>query len=78
MTMMSPAAAQAATHNPFGGLARWIAARVNALAAHWVCREAIKALQRLDDRELRDIGLARCQIEAAVSGIGDPELGRLR
>jgi uncharacterized protein YjiS (DUF1127 family) len=78
MTTMSPTAAQAVTQNPFGGFVRWTAARVNTLAAYWVRREAIKALRQLDDRELRDIGLARCHIEVAVRGIADPELGRLR
>lgn len=34
-------------------------------------REAIAALRRLDDRELRDIGLGRSDIEGAVRGTLD-------
>lgn len=31
-------------------------------------RQAVRALRNLEDHELRDIGLARSQIEAAVRG----------
>jgi len=49
------------------------------VAAHWERRAAIKALRQLDDRELRDIGIARCHIETAVlSGAANPDMGRLR
>jgi len=49
------------------------------VAAYWERRAAIKALQGLDDRELRDIGLARCNIETAVfGGAANPEMARLR
>jgi uncharacterized protein YjiS (DUF1127 family) len=61
-----------------GGLIRWIGACAHALAAYWDRRAAIKALEELDDRGLRDIGLARCHIEAAVGGALNPEMGRLR
>jgi uncharacterized protein YjiS (DUF1127 family) len=57
---------------------RWIGACVHALAVHFDRRAAIKALHELDDRELRDIGLARCHIEAAVGGALNPDMGRLR
>jgi len=42
-------------------------------------RAAIKALHRLDDRELRDIGLTRDRIESVVSGFSraESEPGRL-
>jgi uncharacterized protein YjiS (DUF1127 family) len=41
-------------------------------------RAAIKALLERDDRELRDIGLVRSQIEAAVGGVFNPDMGRMR
>jgi uncharacterized protein YjiS (DUF1127 family) len=48
------------------------------VAAHWERRAAIKVLLERDDRELRDIGLVRSQIEAAVGGAVNPEMGRMR
>ncbi|WP_456753802.1 MULTISPECIES: DUF1127 domain-containing protein [unclassified Bradyrhizobium] len=50
----------------------------DALAGHWMRREAIKTLRQLDDRTLRDIGISRCQIETAVTGDLDLELVRVR
>ena len=41
-------------------------------------REAIKTLSELDDRALRDIGIARCHIEAAAHGDIELELVRIR
>ena len=38
------------------------------IARHLVRRAAIATLHRFDDRALRDIGLPRSQIEAAVDG----------
>ena len=38
------------------------------IARYRVRRAAIASLRELDDRELRDIGLARSEIEAAVHG----------
>jgi uncharacterized protein YjiS (DUF1127 family) len=64
--------------NPLNGLVRWAGKGALALAAHLERRAAIKALRQLNDRELRDIGIMRCHIEAAVMGEGNPELGRLR
>jgi uncharacterized protein YjiS (DUF1127 family) len=63
-----------------GGVIRRFEMWAHALAAYWDRRAAIKALRQLDDRALRDIGLARCHIEAAVGGGGalNPEMGRLR
>jgi uncharacterized protein YjiS (DUF1127 family) len=60
--------AHAAPATAFGGFIRAIADWANGLAAHWVRREAIKTLQALDDRALRDIGIPRSHIEAAVRG----------
>jgi uncharacterized protein YjiS (DUF1127 family) len=48
------------------------------LGAYWERRAAIKALRQLDDRALRDIGLPRCHIEAAVGGAFNPDMGRMR
>jgi uncharacterized protein YjiS (DUF1127 family) len=56
-----------------GGFVRSIVIWARRLAAPWGRRAAIKALHELDDRTLRDIGLARDQIETAIA-----ELARLR
>jgi uncharacterized protein YjiS (DUF1127 family) len=47
--------------------------------AHYSARRAaLKRLRECNDRELRDIGLSRGQIEAAVYGfITRPNLGRM-
>jgi uncharacterized protein YjiS (DUF1127 family) len=48
------------------------------VARHFACRAAINSLSELDDRALRDIGLLRCQIEAAVHGfMTAPDRGRM-
>jgi uncharacterized protein YjiS (DUF1127 family) len=48
------------------------------IAHYFVRRAALKRLRQFNDRELRDIGLARSQIEAAVYGfIARPDQGRL-
>ena len=79
MTTMSSASAQIAILGTPGGLIRRFEMWAHALVAYWHRRAAIKALRQLDDRALRDIGLARCQIEAAVGGGAlNPEMGRLR
>ncbi len=70
--------AQSAPATAFGGLTRMLGDWVNGLAAYWVRREAIKALQAMNDRELRDIGIARSHIEEAVLGLRNTELGRTR
>ncbi|MGE0285701.1 MAG: DUF1127 domain-containing protein [Bradyrhizobium sp.] len=61
----------------FGGFTRMLGNLANGLAAHWVRREAIKALRAMDDRELRDIGITRSHIEEAVWGKLDPQFGRM-
>lgn len=78
MTTISSGAEQPSISNPLSGLVRWAGTGACALAAFLERRAAIKALRELDDRDLRDIGLARGHIEAAVTGIMNPELGRLR
>jgi uncharacterized protein YjiS (DUF1127 family) len=48
------------------------------IVRYYACRAAIKSLHEFDDRALWDIGLQRCQIEAAVHGfITAPERGRM-
>jgi uncharacterized protein YjiS (DUF1127 family) len=66
MTIESTAAQPSASGTP-GGFVRSIG------IAAWGRRATIKTLHELDDRTLRDIGLARDQIETAIS-----ELLRLR
>jgi uncharacterized protein YjiS (DUF1127 family) len=78
MTMMFSSAAEPAIPVSSGGFVRRIEGWAYALIGFWERRAAIKALQELDDRALRDIGLARCQIEAAVGGALNPEMARPR
>jgi len=51
-----------------GAWSRRLGAHCDAVAAYFIRRAAIASLHELDDRALRDIGLARSQIEAAVYG----------
>ena len=73
-----------ATVNPARSVAGWLSGWVQGLLGEllrWDKRRAtIKALQQLDDRELRDIGLSRGQIEAAVCGLvrAEAELREIR
>jgi uncharacterized protein YjiS (DUF1127 family) len=78
MTTISTPAAPASIPNPLNGMVRWAGKGALALAAYLERRAAIKTLRQLDDRALRDIGIMRCHIEAAVTGNSDLELGRLR
>jgi uncharacterized protein YjiS (DUF1127 family) len=73
MTTIHSTAAQRSGAGVWSGFVRSIGIGLNRLAAHWWRRAAIKSLHELDDRALRDIGLARDQIETAIS-----EIGRLR
>jgi uncharacterized protein YjiS (DUF1127 family) len=68
--------AEPAPATAFGGFIRMLGSLVNGLAAYWVRREAIKALQAMDDRDLRDIGISRSHIDDAVWGKFDPQFGR--
>jgi uncharacterized protein YjiS (DUF1127 family) len=58
--------------NPTAGFPSWLSSRaqqlVRALLRSGQRRAAIRTLRKLDDRELKDIGLHRDQIEAAVHG----------
>ncbi len=78
MTMISSAGTQPAISIQSDGLIRWIGRGAFALANYLERRTAIRALSERDDRELRDIGLVRSQIEAAVGGAYSPDLGRMR
>ena len=75
MTMISSTPARSGSG---GGFTGWLATVGNSIVAYWMRREAIKALRKLNDRELRDIGLARCHIEAAAKGDAHPDIARLR
>ena len=77
MTMISSAASQPATAGTSGGLVRWIGVLAQALLDHWARKAAIGMLSQRNDRELRDIGLRRSQIEAAVGGALNPHRGRM-
>ena len=56
------------------GVLRWLAVCVEAPIVYFHRRAIVKTLQALDDRELRDIGVSRCHIEAVV----DAKLRRRR
>jgi uncharacterized protein YjiS (DUF1127 family) len=56
----------------------WSVVWAQALVDYLHRRAAIKMLRQMNDRELRDIGLTRSQIEDAVRGFATPDLGRLR
>lgn len=51
-----------------GALLRTFNARWQQIARYCVRRAAITSLRELDDEALRDIGIARSQIEAAAYG----------
>jgi uncharacterized protein YjiS (DUF1127 family) len=57
----------AVTKRP-GAFSRLFSACLDRTARYFVRRAAIACLRELDDRALRDIGLVRSQIEAAVHG----------
>ncbi len=78
MTTLSQSPAQASIPSLSGGLVRWLGAGALAAAAYWERRAAIRALLERDDRELRDIGLVRSEIEAAVGGAFNPHMGSMR
>ena len=59
-------------------ITRICVAYLDAVSGYFVRRSAIATLRELDDRALRDIGIARSQIEAAVHGLATlPEQGRM-
>jgi uncharacterized protein YjiS (DUF1127 family) len=62
-TIVRPAVTKRAS-----AFSRLFSACWDGIARYFVCRAAIASLRELDDRALRDIGLARSQIEATVHG----------
>ncbi len=76
MTAISSTATEPAASGMLGGFVRWLGICANGLAAYLERRAAFKALQEMDDRGLRDIGLGRCQIEDAVYGRANRDLVR--
>ena len=78
MTMISSAPSQPASLRSPIGIARVLGNLANGVMVYWARREAIKTLRQMDDRALRDIGIARSQIEAAVRGVVDPTFGYVR
>jgi uncharacterized protein YjiS (DUF1127 family) len=51
-----------------GAFSRLLSICCQGIAGYLACRAAAATLRELDDRALRDIGLERSQIEAAVYG----------
>jgi uncharacterized protein YjiS (DUF1127 family) len=78
MSSISHSPAQPSLPQVWGGAVRRIGIWAHAVVAYWERRAAVKLLSERDDRELRDIGLVRGQIEAAVFGTFNPHRGRMR
>jgi uncharacterized protein YjiS (DUF1127 family) len=70
MTTIPSTAARSSTSGARSGFVRLMEIWADRLAAYWVRRAAIKTLRELDDHALRDIGLARDQIETAIYEVG--------
>jgi uncharacterized protein YjiS (DUF1127 family) len=71
IVILSTIVLPAVTKGP-GVFARLLGAACEGIAGYLGRRTAITYLNALDDRALRDIGLARFQIEAAVYGLITP------
>jgi uncharacterized protein YjiS (DUF1127 family) len=69
MIAISSTAAPPAAPGMLGRFVSWIRLPAKGVATYLQRRAAIKALHEMDDRGLRDIGLARCYVEAAVYGV---------
>ena len=76
MTTISQTAGRNLGPSSWGGFFRFIGSGAYALLGLLERRAAIKTLNGLDDRALRDIGITRCQIEDAVGGSFKTELMR--
>ena len=77
MTTISRTAGQPVISGAMGGFFRLLGKWVNGVVNHLARRQAIQTLHELDDRALRDIGIERSRIEAAVRGAVDPDFGRI-
>jgi uncharacterized protein YjiS (DUF1127 family) len=77
MTTLSPSAAQPVTSSLTASLFRGLGHGVSAVVDYFARRNAIKTLNELDDRALRDIGIERSRIDAAVRGISPDFGGRM-
>ena len=67
----------ALAHAAWSGAGRWIgtswlAKALAAVAAERAARKAVHALESWDDHMLRDVGLERMDIEAAIRGVRPP------
>src|SRR5438128_993791 len=71
VVILSTIVLPAVTKGP-GVFSRLFGAAYEGIASYLGRRTAIACLNDLDDRALRDIGLARFQIEAAVYGLITP------
>ncbi len=74
MTTIFPTAARPAASSLTGDLFRLLGHGVTAVITWIARRHAIKTLNELDDRALRDIGIERCRIDSAVRGL-NPDFG---
>jgi uncharacterized protein YjiS (DUF1127 family) len=77
MTTISRTISQPVSYGVIGGFFRLLGKSVNAIVTYLARRNAIQTLHELDDRALRDIGIVRSRIDAAVRGTIDPEYGRI-
>lgn len=76
MTTISQTAGRSLRPSSSGGFFRALANGAYALFVRLEHRSAVKTLNELDDRALRDIGITRSQIEDAVYGQFKAELTR--
>ncbi len=76
MTTISQTSGRSLSPSSSGGFFRALASGVYALFDRLEHRSAVKTLNELDDRALRDIGITRSQIEDAVYGQVKAELTR--
>ena len=75
MTTISQTSGRSLRPSSSGGFFRALAISAYALFERLERRSAVKTLNELDDRALRDIGIERSRIESAVRGNVDPDFG---